>query len=184
MAEFEPALKVVLDHEGGAAYTAHPADHGGPTKWGVTLATLADWRGATVKPGDVEGLSFEEAAKIYRARYWDAIHGDDIEDQQVATKCLDIVVNMGVRNGSHVIQLAVTWAGKFIIVDSIVGANTLKAMNSTGPLVLLGELRQAMRLRYMGIAALHPEQNVFLKGWLNRADWGVFPVPKEEEGLV
>lgn len=186
MADFKTALEVVLAHEGGGAYTDYPADRGGPTRWGVTLSALSSWRKLRVTPEDVKGLSLEEASDIYRAHYWDRVCGDEINDQAVATKCLDMVVNMGTRRGSHCIQLAVTWAGKAIRVDDVVGSNTVKAMNSLPPAALLGELRHAMRLRYMGIAAVHPEQNVFLKGWLNRADWGVpqESVSKEEEGLA
>ena len=185
MADFQKALEVVLAHEGGGAYTDHPADRGGPTRWGISLVALSVWRRKKLEAGDVKALTLEEASEIYRARYWDRIRGDEIDDQQVATKCFDMVVNMGTRGGSHAIQLAVTWAGKSIRVDDVVGANTVRAINSIAPRVMLDELRHAMRLRYMGIAALDPSQNVFLKGWLNRADWGVPQVVAEkEEGLV
>ena len=30
----------VLVHEGGARYTNHPKDPGGPTKWGISLADV------------------------------------------------------------------------------------------------------------------------------------------------
>jgi lysozyme family protein len=183
MADFSKALKVVLDHEGGGAFSDHPADRGGPTRWGVTKSTLAAWRGAPVTAQDVEGLSLEEASEIYRVRYWNPIRGEDIVAQDVATKCLDIAVNMGVTGGSHVIQLAVTWCGLPLALDNKVGPVTLTSLNSIKPEELLLELRHAMRVLYLGLAALHPEQQVFLKGWLNRADWGVPPV-EEKDGVA
>jgi lysozyme family protein len=66
---YDEALRRVLAHEGG--YSNHPADPGGPTKYGITIH---DYR-RYVKPGataaDVKAMSVEEAKAIYRRRYWD-----------------------------------------------------------------------------------------------------------------
>lgn len=185
MASFEEALDVVLGHEGGGAYTDHPEDRGGPTRWGVTQETLSAHRARPVTPEEVQALSLEEAREIYRGRYWDRIRGDEIADQKVATKCLDAAVNMGPRRGAHVMQLAATWcSGKMLTLDSVVGPKTLALLNECDPACVLLELREAMRAVYLGIVALRPSQGVFLKGWLARADWGA-PLPvKKKEGLA
>ena len=73
-ANFDRALTAVLRHEGG--YVDHPSDPGGATNLGVTRATLAQWRGRAVSKAEVKALTRAEAAKIYRALYWDEIAGD------------------------------------------------------------------------------------------------------------
>ena len=40
---FAACLAELLVHEGG--HVDHPKDPGGPTNMGITIATLADWRG-------------------------------------------------------------------------------------------------------------------------------------------
>lgn len=51
-------IDAVIDREGG--YVHHPADRGGPTRWGITEA-VARQRGWT---GDMRGFPREEAAAI------------------------------------------------------------------------------------------------------------------------
>ena len=60
-------LARILSHEGG--YVDHPLDKGAPTHHGITLATLAEWRGHSVTADDVRRLTVEEAKEIYRQRY-------------------------------------------------------------------------------------------------------------------
>ena len=48
----------VLRREG--EFVQHPADAGGPTKFGITQATLADWRHAPVTASDVSALTIDE----------------------------------------------------------------------------------------------------------------------------
>ena len=71
---FEASLAAVLKHEGG--YADHPSDPGGATNLGVTRATLTRWRGRPVSKAEIRALTRAEAAKIYRALYWDEIAGD------------------------------------------------------------------------------------------------------------
>lgn len=172
MADFAKALEVVLDHEGWGLYTTHPLDKGGPTRWGITLSTLAAWRGQPVDPADVEGLTREEATAIYRAKYWAPMLGDLITDQVVATKCFDAAVNMGVGTASRLVQLACRWSGRSVYIDGVMGRLTLRAVNDSDPEEFLHNLSQAMQMHYRGIVARDPSQKVFLKGWLARAAWG------------
>ena len=57
----------VIDREGG--YVNHPADRGGPTNWGITIA-VARHHGYT---GDMRALSRQQAAAIYAADYWHSL---------------------------------------------------------------------------------------------------------------
>ena len=51
----EQLIEDVIAREGG--YVAHPADTGGPTKFGVTRATLSRWRGHHVTAAAVQALA-------------------------------------------------------------------------------------------------------------------------------
>lgn len=53
----------------GDRYTNHASDRGGPTKYGITLATLRQWRNRPTTALDVERLSEREARDIYANEY-------------------------------------------------------------------------------------------------------------------
>lgn len=58
----------------GDRYTDHPADKGGPTRYGITRAALQRWRsrqkkGLLVTPYDVQTLTEAEARAIYEQDY-------------------------------------------------------------------------------------------------------------------
>ena len=57
----------VIEREGG--FVNHPSDRGGPTKYGITLQTLRDWRGLPVSVKELQALSKAEAFSIYYRRY-------------------------------------------------------------------------------------------------------------------
>lgn len=70
---FTACLDFTLSHEGG--YVDHPRDPGGATNMGITHATLARWRRRPVTKADVRALRRDEAARIYKALYWDRVDG-------------------------------------------------------------------------------------------------------------
>ena len=90
---FSTCLDFTLKWE-GSGYTDDPRDPGGATKWGVTLNTLAHWRGKPTTKSDVMGLTREEASAIYRNHYWDTINADALA-RGVDLMGFDIAVNMG-----------------------------------------------------------------------------------------
>lgn len=53
----------------GVTYTNRPNDRGGPTKFGITLKTLSEWRNKACMPEDVEALEEPEARLIYQSIY-------------------------------------------------------------------------------------------------------------------
>jgi lysozyme family protein len=90
---FDAYMPELLRHEGG--YVDHPRDPGGATNMGVTIGTLAEWRGKPVTRADVRNLSRKEAAAIYRKKYWDAIDADSLPEG-VDALAFDIAVNHGI----------------------------------------------------------------------------------------
>lgn len=72
---FETCLAFTLRAEGG--YVGNPADPGGPTNTGVTLATLRQW---SDDPGlgaaQVEDMRLRTARAIYRSLYWNPLRAD------------------------------------------------------------------------------------------------------------
>jgi lysozyme family protein len=64
--DIDAILDEVLRREGG--YVNHPADHGGPTKFGIIAKTLGDWRrlGRAATAQEVAALTVEDSRAIYR----------------------------------------------------------------------------------------------------------------------
>ena len=91
---FDACLSLTLRFEGG--FVDHPADPGGATNLGITRATLAKARGHAVSKADMRALTRAEAAEIYRASYWRAVGGDDLQPG-VDAVMFDHAVNSGPR---------------------------------------------------------------------------------------
>lgn len=83
----------VIEREGG--YSNNPNDNGGPTKYGITLATLHGWRQAPVSAADVQSLTTSEAAQIYRRNYFVGPGLDAVKDPEIQEFLFDYGVNSG-----------------------------------------------------------------------------------------
>jgi lysozyme family protein len=98
---FDPSLRKTLVHEGG--YVNHPSDPGGPTNFGITLATYR----ASVKPdataADIQAMPLAHAKSIYRQKYAAPIRFDDLP-AGVDYAVFDYAVNSGVGRAGKVLR--------------------------------------------------------------------------------
>lgn len=151
----------ILRREGG--FVDHPADKGGATNHGVTLATLSDWRGRPASVDDVKRLSETEAREIYREDYLIRPGFLGIESEPVRALVVDCAVNHGVKQAVKLLQEAA-----HVFTDGIFGANTKNAVNRMTAPVLYRRLCAARVRLYGQIVTKNPSQAVFAAGWANR----------------
>lgn len=170
MADFDAALSLVLKHEGG--YVNNANDPGGPTNMGITLGVLQAWHSANAAPikvvvtaENVKALTRPEAARIYRANYWQAIKGDAISSQAVAERCFDMCVLRGVGAGIRAIQQALG-----ITVDGAFGPKTLAALNDNAPSVFLNVFRSLCVKAFAALVKAKPPLAEFISNWVRRAE--------------
>lgn len=107
----------------GDRYTNHPADRGGPTKYGITKKTLARWRGQLVTDEDVQNLTEAEARQVYRMLYVDPFAS--IADPQLQGLLVDSAVQHGEARAVEWLQRALK-----VKVDRQLGPITARAANS------------------------------------------------------
>ena len=143
-----------------------PADLGGATMIGVTLATFMEFcrRAGRRQPTvtDLRNISYTDWLSILKTQYWDSWQADKIESQSVAEMLVDFVWCSG-KCGITVPQQAMG-----VAADGIVGPLTLTAVNSRNPRELFEALRSA-RIAYINrICSKRPANNKFKKGWLRR----------------
>jgi len=119
-ANFDRCLAFVLSAEGG--YVDDPLDPGGATNLGITLRVLSEWRHTAVTKSDVQNLTRDEAGAIYRARYWNTVHGDNLP-AGVDLMVFDAGVNLGPGRSARMLQAAVGAAE-----DGAIGPETLRAV--------------------------------------------------------
>lgn len=73
---YDEALKRVLAHEGG--YVNHPRDPGGPTKFGITIATYRRYVKTDANADDIRNMQLPQAKEIYRRGYWNVLRCDEL----------------------------------------------------------------------------------------------------------
>jgi lysozyme family protein len=98
------------------------------TNRSISAPTLASWRGRPVTATDMKNLSREEAIQIYKAKYWDDINADQINDQTLAEFLADMKSSAG-SNGLKAMQKALNKAGENIPVDGNFGTRSREALN-------------------------------------------------------
>ncbi|WP_052351548.1 glycoside hydrolase family 108 protein [Deinococcus pimensis] len=85
MSLFDECLTLVLGHEGG--YVNDPFDPGGETNWGISKRQYPNL--------NIRALTREDAARIYRRDYWDAMMCDTLPPG-LALCTFDTAVNSGI----------------------------------------------------------------------------------------
>lgn len=150
----------------GRGYSDDPADRGGATQCGVTLATYRGYcsRKGLPVPGkrELRDIPFDRWREIFNESYWDRWRADSIADARVAR----ILVDWVWASGTHGIRGPQRLLG--VKADGAVGPVTLAAVNAAAPDILARRLIEA-RLEFVeGIVRRSPSQRRFLKGWRRR----------------
>lgn len=151
----------ILEREGG--FVDHLADLGGATKYGITRATLTDWRGRPVSVDDVRNLTEDEARQIYREQYIVRPGFLSIQNEAVRALVVDCAVNHGVLRAVKMLQHSA-----HVFTDGILGPNTIAAVNRMTPAALYRRLCAARVKLYGEIITKNPSQAAFAAGWANR----------------
>lgn len=161
--ELNKALDKVILAE-GHEYTNHPDDRGGPTKYGITLATLKSipkYSRAAAK--DVEALTLAEARNIYLARY--ASQFVFIEHPMIFNFLFNSAVQHGTKTATKMMQRALG-----IEDDGVIGPQTRATLNNAlqQPTAFFAKLIAERCEYYANILMRDHSQRVFCAGWLNR----------------
>lgn len=173
---FEKAVEFVLSHEGG--FTNDPDDPGGPTNWGISLRFLGSLSkiddsgyapGDLDKDGDVDledirTMGREDAVKIYEEQWWERYKYYNIKSIQVASKVMDLSVNMGPRQAHLCVQRALRACGSRVVDDGVFGPRTTAGVNNVDPRSFMAAVRSEAAGFYRGL-----NRELYLRGWLNRA---------------
>jgi lysozyme family protein len=161
-------LKDLLRREGG--FVDHPADRGGATNFGITAATLGDWRGLgrPASRDEVKALTEREARAIYTQRYLKDTGFDQIRNAKLRDLLLDCAVHHGPSRATKWLQGAVG-----VTADGKCGPKTLEAVANYGrrgrSFASLRMTILSKRLIFFGeLITNDPRQAVFAKGWMRR----------------
>lgn len=168
---FARLIDPLIGREGG--YSNHPADRGGPTRWGIPEATARRYG----YQGDMRDLPREEAVRIYKTRHWTdpGFNWVAASSEKVAEELLDTGVNMGPAVAAMMLQRAlnVLYSGPPITTDGDIGPATLDRLRvylasrpRDGESILLKALNVLQGERYISLAEGKPSQKAFINGWL------------------
>lgn len=163
MADFKKAIEFVLKHEDPQLRGEITHDSGGTTKFGISQKAHPSL--------DIESLSLARAEEVYREEYWSKIRGDDIRDDYVAAKVLDMAVNMGPHQAIVLCQRALNTLALHpaLADDGELGPLTLAGLNAANSQLLSLLLRSFCEEFYRHLALVEPEYQKYLHGWLVRA---------------
>jgi lysozyme family protein len=184
--EWEQAMAMTIDDiieeimraEGG--YVDDPADRGGETNYGITIATAR----ANGWAGPMRELPRAFAMMIYRRQYVEAPGFDKVIplSAAIAAELVDTGVNMGPATAGRFLQRTLNalnrngtdWGD--IATDGIVGAGTVAALRSAmlkrgkadGERVILRALNALQGARYIELAEGRAANEKFVFGWLDK----------------
>ena len=161
---FHTAFEHLIGIEGG--YVNDPTDRGGETKYGISKKAYPNL--------DIRNLTLDGAKAIYYRDYWQKLKLDEIPSYHIAAELFDTGVNMGIGVASRFLQQALNLMNRNqqnfpdLIVDGVIGANTLNAYRKVDTKILLKVLNGLQFSRYVDIVTKNPSQEKYFNGWMQR----------------
>jgi lysozyme family protein len=159
---FGICLAFTLREEGG--YVDDPADPGGATNMGITLATYREWSDDP-RLGDlqVKDMTQKTVGAIYRSLYWNRLRADALPPG-VDLSVFDMGVNAGIWRSARLLQRALGFTGEE--VDGSIGPETLVAADRFDARTLVSNLADRQTAYYRSLANFP----IFGRGWLRRTN--------------
>ena len=162
--DFTAALDHILKSEGG--FQDDPRDEGnklpdgrrGCTNLGVTQAVWEAYVGHKVSTADMNALTPAKVAPLYKHKYWDVVHGDDLPSG-VDYIVFDFAINAGAGRAIKILQTVVG-----VLPDGSVGPKTILAVGAMGSKAVIQEYTIAKEAFYRSLRSF----SIYGKGWLAR----------------
>jgi lysozyme family protein len=163
MADPKIAIQRTLRNEDSTLSGKVITDTGGLTRWGISQRAY---------PGlDIKNLSLDQAIEIYKKDYWTALNIDKLTNQTMADIIYDMAVNAGKSVASKMAQNAIVLSSEFkVTVDGSIGPNTLFLLNQCNPAIWVAKYVELRIAFYKNLVDKDPKKNLYLKGWINRAN--------------
>jgi lysozyme family protein len=159
---FDICLAFTLREEGG--YVDDPADPGGATNMGITLATYRQWSdNPDLGPAQVQEMTERTARAIYRSLYWNPLRADALP-AGVDLSVFDMGVNAGIWGSAKILQRALGFTGEE--VDGCIGPETLGAAAKFDARTLVNDLAERQTAYYRSLF----DFPTFGTAWLNRTE--------------
>ncbi|KAB2665188.1 glycoside hydrolase family 108 protein [Brucella tritici] len=155
---FQKVMPYIFSEEGG--YADNPADPGGATNMGITIATLSAWDGHQASPEDIREMTQATATEIYQAQFWNKIDGDNLPSG-IDYALFDFSVNSGPARAARMLQGILDMPE-----DGIIGAQTVEAANMRSAEEVIDALCDARASWLQGLSTA----STFGKGWLARVE--------------
>jgi lysozyme family protein len=153
---WDKSFNYVIQSEGG--FSDSLGDPGGATKYGCTKQTWEQFVGHSVTVDVMRNLTEADVKPLYKARYWNAIHGDALPSG--LDYCIfDAAINSGVSLSSKWIQEIVG-----VPADGAIGNNTISAISQINPVTMINEFCDK-RLAFLKTLKIFPK---FGDGWTKR----------------
>jgi lysozyme family protein len=174
-------IATIIKKEGG--YVNHPADKGGPTNYGITAKSYAEYfrRPAAASSkipkktiiSEIKYVTPELAEKIYYTLYY-VRPGIDLLPEQIQPIMLDMAVNHGRSGSVKILQTALAQAGiNPGQPDGLIGKKTIMAAFKAVQLLgnhFINDLVNCRLNYYQEIINNDPTQAAFKAGWFARAE--------------
>ena len=147
----------------GIYETAHPNWQG----WGQVRAAInayGDLEKASVALYNDDAL-IEKVKIFYKKEFWDKMRLDEVDSELKACELFVFGVNIDTVPAVRVLQRLLG-----VVVDGIMGAQTLKALNNYNEQAFDVDFDRAEIAYYRNLVKARPEYHVYERGWINRAE--------------
>lgn len=178
MKRFEDLYNGVIKHEG--YYANVTGDKGGETYMGVARNLHPNWKGWPIidaykkvhgklaRNTKIDNPDLEPLVKdFYYHTFYLTYAIDGIQNGSIQEIIFDWCVNSGSWGAKGVQKVLNRFFNENLVMDGILGKNSLKAINRYDPEVLFNAIHKA-RVKYYFTIAKKGENHLFLRGWIKR----------------